>query len=130
MKDIKLVINFDMPREIESYIHRIGRTGRKNIHGGYNEGRSVTFLIMKDDWKMVRDLVKVMQDANQEVPRELSSMAYQARRERDNDRGSKRGRFSGSRGRYGGGGGGRGGGAYRNGQQSASSTYGSYAPRF
>ena len=26
--DIQHVINFDMPREIENYVHRIGRTGR------------------------------------------------------------------------------------------------------
>ena len=26
--DIQHVINFDMPTEIENYVHRIGRTGR------------------------------------------------------------------------------------------------------
>ena len=26
--DIKHVINYDMPKDIESYVHRIGRTGR------------------------------------------------------------------------------------------------------
>lgn len=28
IKDIKLVINMDMPMNIEDYVHRIGRTGR------------------------------------------------------------------------------------------------------
>lgn len=28
VKDIRLVINFDMPNNIEDYIHRIGRTGK------------------------------------------------------------------------------------------------------
>lgn len=79
VKDIKLVVNFDMPREIESYIHRIGRTGRKNVQGGYNKGRSVTFLVMRDDYKVVRDLVKVMREAGQEIPRELESRAGSAR---------------------------------------------------
>ena len=27
VKDIRIVINFDMPNNIEDYIHRIGRTG-------------------------------------------------------------------------------------------------------
>lgn len=31
VKDIRLVINFDMPNNIEDYIHRIGRTGKKNF---------------------------------------------------------------------------------------------------
>lgn len=29
VKDIKLVINYDFPTNIEDYIHRIGRTGRR-----------------------------------------------------------------------------------------------------
>jgi ATP-dependent RNA helicase DDX5/DBP2 len=30
VKDIRIVINFDMPNNIEDYIHRIGRTGEIN----------------------------------------------------------------------------------------------------
>ena len=29
VKDIRIVINFDMPNNIEDYIHRIGRTGER-----------------------------------------------------------------------------------------------------
>lgn len=29
VKDIRIVINFDMPSSIQDYIHRIGRTGEK-----------------------------------------------------------------------------------------------------
>lgn len=32
-KDIKHVINFTMPNEIETYVHRIGRTGRQGKTG-------------------------------------------------------------------------------------------------
>jgi superfamily II DNA/RNA helicase len=28
VKDISMVINFDFPKNMEDYIHRIGRTGR------------------------------------------------------------------------------------------------------
>lgn len=28
VKDIKLVINYDFPKQIEDYVHRVGRTGR------------------------------------------------------------------------------------------------------
>jgi len=37
--NVSHVINFDMPRDIESYVHRIGRTGR-----GGNTGYSTTFV--------------------------------------------------------------------------------------
>jgi ATP-dependent RNA helicase DeaD len=37
--NISLVINYDIPQETESYVHRIGRTGRIN-----REGRAITFV--------------------------------------------------------------------------------------
>lgn len=33
MKGIKCVINFDMPKSAEDYVHRIGRTGRAGACG-------------------------------------------------------------------------------------------------
>jgi ATP-dependent RNA helicase DDX5/DBP2 len=33
VKDIGVVINYDMPRSIEDYVHRIGRTGRAGAKG-------------------------------------------------------------------------------------------------
>ena len=32
VKDIRIVINFDMPNNIEDYIHRIGRTGEHSCN--------------------------------------------------------------------------------------------------
>jgi superfamily II DNA/RNA helicase len=37
--NVNHVINFDMPRDIESYVHRIGRTGRSG-----RTGQSTTFI--------------------------------------------------------------------------------------
>ena len=42
--DIKFVINYDVPKNLESYIHRIGRTGR----AGDKEGIAYT-LLMKNE---------------------------------------------------------------------------------
>jgi len=28
VKDVQVVINYDLPQQIEDYVHRIGRTGR------------------------------------------------------------------------------------------------------
>ena len=33
VKDIGVVVNFDLPDDLENYVHRIGRTGRANRHG-------------------------------------------------------------------------------------------------
>jgi superfamily II DNA/RNA helicase len=44
IKEIDLVINFDMPTTVETYLHRIGRTGR---FGRY--GASILFLTNKDE---------------------------------------------------------------------------------
>ena len=39
--DVTLVINYDMPNNIEAYTHRIGRTGRAG-----KKGTAVTFLTL------------------------------------------------------------------------------------
>lgn len=33
IKDIRTVINYDIAKNIETYVHRIGRTGRMGIEG-------------------------------------------------------------------------------------------------
>ena len=41
--DITMVVNYDVPRDAEDYVHRIGRTARAG-----REGRAVTFVNEKD----------------------------------------------------------------------------------
>ncbi|MCE9558800.1 MAG: DEAD/DEAH box helicase [Armatimonadetes bacterium] len=50
VKDISLVINFDLPDQPEDYVHRIGRTGRAGA-----KGRAVT-LAFADQSRDVRDI--------------------------------------------------------------------------
>ncbi|XP_031562414.1 ATP-dependent RNA helicase DED1-like [Actinia tenebrosa] len=68
--DVKHVINFDLPSEIDEYVHRIGRTGRIG-----NKGKSTSFFLRGRDDKIARGLVKVLSDASQEVPEWLESIA-------------------------------------------------------
>lgn len=101
VKDVGVVVNYDMPtgtNGVEDYVHRIGRTGRAG-----QKGVAHTFFT-QGDRKCATQLVEVLTKAEQEVPPELQAMA----RPRFGGRGGGRGR--GGRGRYGGGrGGGRGG---------------------
>merc|ERR1712167_480005 len=68
VKDIKYVINFDFPNNIEDYVHRIGRTGRAGA-----TGCAYTFFTSKN-YKHARDLINIMQDAGQAIPNELQEM--------------------------------------------------------
>ncbi|KAJ2161788.1 mRNA splicing protein prp28 [Coemansia sp. RSA 552] len=55
VKDVSLVLNFDMAKDIESYTHRIGRTGRAG-----KRGLSITFLNPTDDRDVLYDLRKMI----------------------------------------------------------------------
>ncbi|WP_026430193.1 DEAD/DEAH box helicase [Schaalia georgiae] len=46
---ISLVVNFDVPREPEAYVHRIGRTGRAG-----RQGRSLTFFTPREHTRLRR----------------------------------------------------------------------------
>ena len=39
IKDVSLVLNYDMPKTIEDYTHRIGRTGRAG-----KKGKAISFV--------------------------------------------------------------------------------------
>ncbi len=50
MDNVQLVVNFDVPREPESYIHRIGRTGRAGA-----EGKAIMF-VDRDEQHLIMDI--------------------------------------------------------------------------
>merc|ERR1712151_1244752 len=68
VKDIKYVINYDFPKQIEDYIHRVGRTGRAGATGS-----SYTFFT-SDKARMAKDLINVLKEASQPVPEELERL--------------------------------------------------------
>merc|ERR1712048_900540 len=63
IKDVSHVVNFDMARDVESYIHRIGRTGRAG-----STGTSITFVNEAFDTECAPALAKIAVEAGQEVP--------------------------------------------------------------
>ncbi|KAM7360860.1 putative ATP-dependent RNA helicase DDX43 [Cochliomyia hominivorax] len=113
IEDITHVINFDFPRNIEEYVHRVGRTGRAG-----RTGTSISY-ITRSDWGMAPELITILEEANQHVPEELRDMAtrFAKMKERKNDEMSKFNNMKGPRsgGGYGGrrGSGGRSGGGRR-----------------
>ncbi|XP_033759683.1 ATP-dependent RNA helicase DDX3X-like isoform X4 [Pecten maximus] len=71
--NVRHVVNFDLPSDIEEYVHRIGRTGRVG-----NLGLATSFFNDKNK-NIIRDLMDLLVEAHQEVPSWLESMAYDAR---------------------------------------------------
>jgi ATP-dependent RNA helicase DDX5/DBP2 len=55
VKDISVVINYDMPNSIEDYVHRIGRTGRAGA-----KGVAHSFVTGSNDMSLVNDLCKIL----------------------------------------------------------------------
>ncbi|CAA6659058.1 unnamed protein product [Spirodela intermedia] len=102
------VVNFDLPNDIDDYVHRIGRTGRAGKSG------LATAFFNENNVSMARSLSDLMEESNQEVPQWLGR--YAARSSFGGGGGRNRrsgaGRFGGGGGGdyYGGGGGGFGGG--------------------
>uniref|UniRef100_A0A3Q4MTM3 RNA helicase n=1 Tax=Neolamprologus brichardi TaxID=32507 RepID=A0A3Q4MTM3_NEOBR len=69
--DVQLVVNFDLPNNIDEYVHRIGRTGRCG-----NTGRAVSFYDPEANSELARSLVTILSKAQQEVPSWLETAAF------------------------------------------------------
>ena len=78
VSDVTHVYNYNFPRNIEEYVHRVGRTGRAG-----KTGESIT-LVTQDDWKIADELIKILQRANQIVPPNLRSMADRFKKRKQN----------------------------------------------
>ena len=63
------VVNYDLPTDIDDYVHRIGRTGRAG-----NTGIATAFF-NRGNRGVVRELIDLLKEANQEVPAFLETVA-------------------------------------------------------
>lgn len=68
--DIRLVVNFDFPKEMESYVHRIGRTGRAG-----KKGCAVSFFVPDKNSRLARELIDILNRTEQIVPPQLQAMS-------------------------------------------------------
>ncbi|KAJ3691919.1 hypothetical protein LUZ60_012269 [Juncus effusus] len=60
--NVSHVINFDLPKNIDSYVHRIGRTGRAGKSG------LATAFFDGSNYAIAKSLTDLMKEANQQVP--------------------------------------------------------------
>ncbi|KAA8897201.1 ATP-dependent RNA helicase ded1 [Sphaerosporella brunnea] len=124
------VVNYDLPTDIDDYVHRIGRTGRAG-----NTGIATAFF-NRGNRGVVRELIDLLKEANQEVPAFLETVARESGfggRGGGGGGGARRGGGGGGRGnnttrdfrKYGGSGGGFGDGGRSGGYGGGNSGYGS-----
>ncbi|HLD57096.1 MAG TPA: DEAD/DEAH box helicase [archaeon] len=104
IKDIELVVNYDLPKTSKEYVHRIGRTARAG-----SKGKVVSLLTPQD----YENFSRVLEDRSlavekaqipkfERVPFMMRSHSYQQSgynqtRSRHSDRGSDRGNYRGRR---------------------------------
>ena len=83
------VVNFDMPREIDDYVHRIGRTGRAGNTG------AATAFVSEADGPVLRELHELLREAKQPTEPWFDALAAPGR-------GNRKGAGRGGGGRFGG----------------------------
>ena len=73
--NVKHVVNFDLPSDIEEYVHRIGRTGRVG-----NLGLATSFCNDRNR-NICKDLLTLLAETKQEIPSWLEAMAYEVKQQ-------------------------------------------------
>lgn len=68
IQQVSLVINYDLPRDKQSYIHRIGRTGRYG-----RKGVAINLLATENDMKNLYDIQKYYNTQINEMPANIES---------------------------------------------------------
>ena len=63
------MVNYDMPKTAEDYVHRIGRTARAGARG-----LAVSFFTVADG-RLARPILDILTEAQQAVPEQLRQYA-------------------------------------------------------
>lgn len=71
IKDVQIVVNYDLPNSIDEYVHRIGRTGRVGNHG-----LAISFFDEQQDRPLAPALAKILSQANQPIPDWLGDRGF------------------------------------------------------
>ncbi len=77
IKDVNLVINYDLPQEAANYVHRIGRTGRAG-----KSGRAISFCAhedceyLDDIYAYIDSKIEKLDLSNEDVTAEIAPKPY------------------------------------------------------
>merc|ERR1711881_605659 len=68
VQQVSLVINFDLPQNMENYLHRIGRSGRFG-----RKGVAINF-VTNNDVRTMKDIEKYYHTQIEEMPMDIADM--------------------------------------------------------
>eukprot|EP01135_Chromosphaera_perkinsii_P004338 Nk52_evm5s278 gene=Nk52_evmTU5s278 len=71
---VRTVVNYECARDIDTHVHRIGRTGRAGL-----SGEAVTFVLRGMEVRMAGDLAQQLRDSGKRVPDMLERMVQRSR---------------------------------------------------
>ena len=71
--NVSYIFNYDMPKNIDDYVHRIGRTGRCG-----NNGQSISFL-NDNNLPIISDLYGLLKKQSKVIPEFIEEMAVKNR---------------------------------------------------
>lgn len=86
--DIEIIFNYDIPNDVEYYVHRIGRTGRAG-----KKGKAISFVTSKDIYKIkeiqkyIKTKIKLQQPPTINDVNERRIMAYLEKIKREIEQG-------------------------------------------
>merc|ERR550534_435765 len=94
--DVKWVIQYDLPGNIDDYVHRIGRTGRRG-----NTGTALSFT-NEQNRSIFDELLRLLQESKQEIPSWFTKMVANSQYHRRSNFRQNGGRNRGGKQHYGG----------------------------
>jgi ATP-dependent RNA helicase UAP56/SUB2 len=68
---VNIVINYDMPEESDSYLHRVGRAGRFGT-----KGLAITFVSTDEDQDVLKKIQERFEVNIGEMPSQIDTTAY------------------------------------------------------
>merc|ERR1719174_2054697 len=68
--NVMFVINYDLPNNIDAYVHRIGRTGRCG-----NNGNAISF-VNEGNKPVIKTLMQLLKESKSEIPQWFADLYY------------------------------------------------------